>query len=679
MNRSSLFVKSTITSVIIVIFLTSWGYSNAEETIFTISPKAAKLNSLAFSGSSNIYPTAPFHGGFQALDVPSNQVIYFTDGQVTEDANESNYECVEKQLRLKATFTDEGEYLRVCGEIENLKPGDRAVILNYYIPTRRKNVTYSNSPNGKLILGNTQIEGNVYPIASAAWRGCCGEEPAVALAIPPDKPCIFGMTGGPQGLGVRFYLGISENATSLGNSAKFEFVIYQSETNWPFRTALKKYYSFYPEYYTYQANSDGFWMCGLEDSVPPNITSYGFNEYGSGASYAQAALDRDDSYGILSFPYTILGQRSIKHLETLPADYNEAIAVLDELCANQTNPELCELINLSCCFNSNDEFGLIPRVTVSSGNHVAFRLNPNPGLGPNSVGDTVLSDVNDKIETYPQIDGIYVDSLGALWPALLNYRAEHFGFAEAPLTFDPNGKVAIHNQLSHYEFVYKLRQNLHQSGRFLMGNGIYSYISKEDPAEHYRAGTRLGRFFLAALCDVGGSEQGINLDQERWEFYRASMGEKAYATLNYKWQDEYLEDVEKLFNKALVYAVFPTNNGGYYPDGYQRDEALLSWFVPKARFLFRKGWEPVTNAVVNSKDVVIERYGTGDSIYFALMSEADQTVDYNISIDLIALGLPQESICSEVARNKSINVDMPGEITLSLTPYETCIIKIAAP
>ena len=57
-----------------------------------------------------------------------------------------------------------------------------------------------------------------------------------------------------------------------------------------------------------------------------------------------------------------------------------------------------------------------------------------------------------------------MDSFGSNWPAVLDYRPDHFRYAQFPLTFDPAGRLAIHNDIAHYEFARTLREKLDADG-----------------------------------------------------------------------------------------------------------------------------------------------------------------------------------------------------------------------
>ena len=118
------------------------------------------------------------------------------------------------------------------------------------------------------------------------------------------------MVGDSEGLSVRFYLGVSPDTANFANKASFAFIIYNIEPAWGFRSAIEKYYSFYPDYYTARLKRDGLWLLNMRKNVVfPNVDQYGWNR--------GTEAERDEKYGILTFPYVITGVREIKRLPDL--------------------------------------------------------------------------------------------------------------------------------------------------------------------------------------------------------------------------------------------------------------------------------------------------------------------------------------------------------------------------
>jgi hypothetical protein len=254
---------------------------------------------------------------------------------------------------------------------------------------------------------------------------------------------------------------------------------------------------------------------------------------------------------------------------------------------------------------------------------VTFVTNPNPHLfedkpGARSTGAEAMERIHEWVARYPAVDGIYIDSLGRAWCGKLDYGHDHFPYARHPLTFDSAGRLAIHNVIGHYEFLEELRAELHSQKRLLFANGVYLYVAREPEYADVR---ETGRFFLASLLDVAGSESGVHPSMERWEFFRSCMGLKPYLLLNYYWTDA--AKVETYLNEALCYDVFAANSnlsGDYAsdPQGYARDRKLYDWFIPLARTLSKAGWQPVTHAASPTPDLRFERYGAGVEIFFTL-------------------------------------------------------------
>lgn len=616
------------------LFLLFISIAGADSLKYEISNESARLRFLELDDVE--IPLSNFYGGFDLYDVTNNEsrLIELSDCNLTLQGETSIFEAEANDLTLTVEFTPDpnNNYIVVNGVIENSDGLDRACILSYLIGIKTDECFYSNGINDSNTVNATTVhEQHIYPIA------CLGKDPnwAVTIAIPPTSPCIFSTTCGPEGVGLKMYLGMSPDVDDFPDTAHFRFIIYSADPEWKFRSALNKYYSFSPDYYDVVTTKDGLWMCHLEDDILPNIYSFGFDELGISSSYTSDALARDEYYDILSIPYIIAGQRQIYDVNSLPTNYEEAIGILDDLYDSGTDPELCEIIYTSTCEDLNNEFYYLPRC-VDDDNRLAFKLNPNPDIDPNCVGNLLLDKVEDILNDNPEVDGIYVDSLGAQWPALLNYNTDHFAYARDPLTFDIDGNLALHNTLSHYAFLEDLKTMLRADDKVVMGNGIYIYDSDTDPAEHYHPGAKLGRFFMASLLDIAGCEQGVNLDQQRWEFYRSCMGQKSYTSLNYKWEDD-ANDVMDLLNKAMLYGTFSTSSTGYYPDGYERDESFVASFASKVRLLTAAGWEPVTNAVVDQDLVLCERYGDANTVYFAVMSENTSDVNCNLTIDLSAI------------------------------------------
>lgn len=417
-------------------------------------------------------------------------------------------------------------------------------------------------------------------------------------------------------------------------------------------------------------------------SEPKNLDQYGYNETFS-VGDLNPTIQRDHAAGIMTFPYMIVGQRELKHLTTtLPANYAEAMAAYQRWTPEATRSaratkesiaaggdvHLQEEVATSALKDPTDRYVISIRNTSWGGNSVTFVTNPNPHLMEDkpdmrTTGAEAMALIHQWLAKYPDIDGIYIDSLGRAWCGQLDWAREHFPYTRYPLTFDSDGRLAVHNAVSHYEFLEQLRSELHSKKRLLFANGVYLYAARQPEYADVR---ETGRFFLASLLDVAGSESGVQPSMQRWEFFRACMGPKPYLLLNYHWTDA--AKVETYLNQALCYDVFATNsnlNSDYAgdPAGYARDRKLYDWFVPLVRTLSKAGWQPVTHANSPTPDLRFERYGQGREIFFTLYNPGP-TQECILRIDKPPLTLGTAAQVEQISGPGLVGV---GQDTASIT------------
>ncbi|MBM3890725.1 MAG: hypothetical protein FJ388_16570, partial [Verrucomicrobia bacterium] len=467
-------------------------FAAENESPLKIAADGGRLISLAVGGKNIALPTDG--GGFRIYDATNKKEVPLPSGTVTQNAGRASFVSKNTEVCLKAEFAPDRDFVRVRGELENLRGDERGFIVDYRIPLLSAGAIFSNGLEHSVRMADEkEYEGNVYPVAAM-----CDTKLGVAMAIPPSEPRVFGMAGDGRGMVMRFYLGISPKPKRFFNRASFVFIIYSVEPSWGFRSALSEYYRFFPDYYTPRLKRDGLFMFQMADRVPPNVDQYGFDLVESqwDSRTLNAAIARDEKHGIATFPYMIVGQREIKFLPALPKTYDEAMAIYakwtvadhaghaltKENAAAQGDIHLKQEVEASACKTADGKYAIVIRNTSWGQNSVSFKTNPNPDLFADERRPTVASYAFELMEqwlkAHPEYDGMFVDSLGANWPALLNYRPDHFADARYPLTFDPQGRVALQNDLSHYEYVETLREKMRASERLVLANGVYAYKSK---------------------------------------------------------------------------------------------------------------------------------------------------------------------------------------------------------
>ncbi|HVU33435.1 MAG TPA: hypothetical protein VHE61_08365 [Opitutaceae bacterium] len=661
-------------------------------------------------------------GGFHIYDATSRAEVPLPNGVVRATGAAAEFAVTASGLRLQATFTPQENYVLVSGWIENTRSDERGFIVDYRLPPFAVDATFAGDFGAAArIAGAAAREENVFPIAAMG-----GARGGVAMAIPPSEPRVFGMVGDAQGMATRFYLGTSPRTVRFPNRASFVFIIYPVDPAEGFRGALARYYGFFPDYYRPRLRHPGLFMFQMGDRVPRNVAQYGLDliEPQWDPQVLGAAIARDEEYGIAKIPYLIVGQREIKFLPRLPRDYDAAMAVFQhwtvadlaghmltkENAASGGDVHLKEEVESSACTGPDGRYSLELRKTRWGGNSVTFIMNPNPELFAGErrrvVGRDALELGRRWLAEHPEYDGLYVDSVGANWPAVLNYRHEHFTYAEYPLTFDPEGRVALQNTLSHYEYIAALRRWMRAQGRLVVANGIYAYDSRGDRGgpgkpmkirrgfdeyiaaralpEYYRAGTRVGRFFCASLLDFASSELGVGASVRQCREIRAFLGRKPYALLNYHWRDQ--ARVETFVNRCLAFDLFASSTTNQFdgteyednPDGYLRDRKLLNWFVPLARDLAAAGWEPVRHATVEGAEISCERFGRRGVVYFTLYNDSTAVQPCRLQIDLPALGFRDDAVIAEIARQADVQRVGARQVQLLLPPQRTCVLAVSS-
>ena len=681
-------------------------------TEFDLDGRGA-LKKLSAGGTALTFDAAL--GGFSARDVVAKTAIDLTQGKVSQKDSKTVFDTKPAQgLGLHAEFTAKDGYVLVTGYLEKSSPEDRAIILDYRVGFIGAGAVFSNAVNrgeeSKITATTTEFEGNAFPIAALQTA-----DRAVAVAVPHDFACSFGMVGSGQGLAVRFYLGVSATTKAFPNRAPFQFIVYPTEPGWGFRGALERYYGFYPGNYEPRVMKTGYWMFQVKGLVPERADQYAFNLLEIQNPHVPEDLNRDDKYGIASLLYTLVGQREIKFLDKLPTSYDEAMKVLEhwsieshrkypitkESIVAGRDQWLREEIKSSSATDADGKYHIQFRDTPWGKKSVTFKVNPSPYLFADqkveTVGGNSIRLIENWLKEYPQLDGVLIDSMGANWPATPDYRSDHIAYAQYPVTFDAQGRLFVSNITGHYEWCKNLGDKLWAQGKFFAANGLYAY--KTPNADHYRAPDKktrpkLSPFFSASLLDAATSEIGTRAGADRCQDVRVLMGRKYCTLTNYEWDDE--KKVREFYNRSLAYAIFASNtmtyagNGPYVenvneglsyvdnPKGYYRDKALLDWLLPKATMLQKAGWQPVTYAQIESGDplITLERFGHGDKVYFTLFNESTERKECTVKVDLKSLGFTAGTAdYREFAYDAKLETPAPDRITLTLEPRQAYVIS----
>lgn len=550
------------------------------------------------------------------------------------------WESADLGLRVTSTWSSEDGAIVCRGEVVDLTGEDRGVDLVASLPLGARGEGW--------LWGQSVVE------SAPLWDGDDGDEPValpralddltfsalsrpgeagISLAVPADSPsvCRFEWDSG-FGLLVRFSFGLSPGASgALRSRAPFAFTVSRIDPAWGLRDAARRYQERNPGAFEKRVEREGLWMFGTPRIDLPDPYNYAFREGGPGG------WEYDEEHGIGTYPYIIPGQREIKDLDTLPLNAAEALQFFEQWepgdgprgrgWGNRPVIETCML------HDADGSPHVVIRSTPWGGNSITFPLNANPWLHADSDRPTIakllLEHVERQHDEIPQLDGAYVDSLGA-WGNFLNLRREHFAAERVPLTWDrQTGRPAIDNSFTLLEFLWALRDLLHERDRLLFANGVHPNR----------------RFHFFAL-DILGVEGHGRLEQKR-----TMAGTKPFLLLIYNIEND-PERMEYWFNRCAHWGIYPSF-GNMRLFETQEDYApiadLNERYVPAMQRITAAGWRPVTHAYAGD-GAMVERWGpgAGGEVYLTVYpGEATTLEAVELTVDAAALGLGGAALIAE--------------------------------
>jgi hypothetical protein len=561
------------------------------------------------SGSQNQkYESRPF--GFLARDVAANSDVYLINGG----------ESPALHLKLDYKILEKNDHIEVSGKITSLELRDRAITLAFALPVdatqwnwwddiRRKRIINTGSEYFNIVSTHCGSTGamSLYPIAAIN-----NEQFGLAIGIDMLKPAIYRIVYHPglKQFLIAYDFGLSPDTLNFPNSAEFRFVIYKFEPQWGFRAALQKYMQIFPEYFEVRSKEQGIWMPFTDVSKVEGWQDFGFKYHEGDNNVAF-----DDANRILSFRYTEPMTWWMPMDKDAPRTLESALQIRDKLLSsNNQGQKVAAQVTLTAAMY--DEYGKPSLIFRNEPwcNGAVWSLNPNPYLAekPNFAdwhwSDEILEKLYGK-NAFAILDGEYLDSLEGYVTSDLNYRRDHFKHTTVPLVFDSDSKkTALYKGFAVFEITKWVSEKMRKMNKLTFANGVPYRFS-----------------FLCALLDVMGTETDWN-PSGRWNpppdsrlcLWRSMAGAKPYLLLMNTRYDEFSTDlVQKYFDRCAFYGFYPSmfshnaaeNPYWQNPKWYNRDRELFKKYVPIIKRVAESGWQPVTGAVTDNQDILLERFG----------------------------------------------------------------------
>lgn len=566
-------------------------------------------------------------------------------------------------LEFEATYRGAGPYLEIAGTVRDLRQEDRAVTVYFALPVSGEFTWWDSVTESRLAANPEEEYGNFqsgaqfgigglrsrYPLAAVTGGGA-----GLSLAVRMDEPIVHRLVYSPRlhRFFAAFDLGLVPETNHRGRSlasAPFRLLVYRHDPAWGFRSALKRYWSFFPDWFVKRLPGEGGWWCWGDLAKNPAAAEAGLTLHWG--PQGREAVKWDREHGVLSFLYIepemyqqTMGDwdhgptrdEILARLDKLAAGEPEALAAFAKLgyahsyvppawIKQHSLAEAIQAVTRSALASMQHEHEGEPVMGIAQyswmseskwGGLIPCNLDPDIPEGKGWFAREVflLPEFNDARRTGTPYDGVALDSFcGYGQYQRADRRRENFRYADTPLSFSAFDSRPVRvAAFASVEWLRELAATLHSRGMFLMTNCSWG----ETPA---------WLTFAAPYLDVFGAEAPTVADPD---FLRAIAGPKTLTDLPYKPRPE-----AELAHK-LVHGIYP---------GMGNELPVVARYTPLIRTLSAAGWDPLT-AATSTAEVRLERYGAQGTIHLVVHNRAKTPQTAEISLDLKTLGLSRPTV-----------------------------------
>ncbi|MFQ6057707.1 MAG: PQQ-binding-like beta-propeller repeat protein [Anaerolineae bacterium] len=651
-----------------------------------------------------VVPCAPAMSSHEVLRVPGNSWELRETRENSEACLVQSASLPESGLVISVTYTAHADHIAIHGEIADTAGRDRALDMTWGVPleaTNDQRRTTKESLRSSWIwwdevhtsrpITDTGIYAHAISAIYDGWLPISLYPYAgIALALPLDRPqlALLAYDGAKGRYGATFHLGISPQATRLGNRATFDLLLYRFDPAWGFRDVIARHRALQPEAYT------------------TALPLYDYADAEQGWYFTENGVQRalaEDAANVYSAQYTVgeLPLRIAPSTDPRPT-LDQALAVVTATLSSPREWEaaLARAITQSAVVDPNGDWslkhiGIYPWAPDWWEASWAANLDPDlaDGLAAWNLAWRITPAFTATTEAGAHLDGVQIDNFMST-PAF-DLRSEALAVTDWPLAYNPHTyQPAVHNGFAFHEYLAFLRDYLDANWGVDRGISI-NFWGLGHPN------------YLAEYIDAFGSEgnlkgdgEGPNWNPEILDYRRAIAYGRPYLFAN---QTPGLTATEAYtFSQlALLYGVRP-RRGPNAADWDPEAETIISDTVQLVTRYWAAGWEPLTYARANSDDVWIERFGsltndgrltTNDEnrtlvvdpsffVAFPIHNRTDITRTVTITIETAPLGLtdPTTATISDLASEQPMPFSVvDGNIVVGLTlgPRETRVLQVS--
>jgi hypothetical protein len=618
---------------------------------------------------------------------------------VRDVANDSGYYSFQNngsaalKLNFKSSLEVKADHVAFSGTLEDTTKMDRAISLVFALPIDARGWTWDEDIRTARTIASSGEYSRTQPIGSGSngnqsvypLANIHSETTGLAIALDMNFPAQYrlGYNAGTQ----QFFIVYDFGLTPEKPRADFRFIVYRTDPQSGFRSAVDKLQKIFPDYFALrEANKkQGLWMPFYDISKVEKPEDFGFRfrEAGEGAVKDGSAA-WDDAHDVL----TLLYSEPMTYWMTMPLDmprtYEAALGELRRIGADEKSG-YNRFARAVIASGMRDENG---RLAVRFENRpwangAVWSISPSPGLTQD--GSTPITGAslvwnerklerlrNDPGNSGAKIDGEYLDSFEGYVSANLNFARDQFAASQFPLTFSTTEFLpAQHRGLLVTEMARWMSREVRAAGGLMMANSV-PYIFG----------------FAAPWLDIMGTETNWKRDDKYvpdsdslMNLRRTLSGPKPYLLLqNTNFNNFSHDDVRRYMERSLFYGIFPSffsanaSEDIYWanPKLYNRDRDLFLKYIPVVRQVAEAGWQPLTKASSDNANIWLERFGDGNEIYLTLRNDAETVQTARITL---AAELKAGTSVAGVLPASTLPVQN-GAFEIALQPDQTAVVRV---
>jgi hypothetical protein len=561
-----------------------------------------------------------------------------------------------------------------------------------------------------------------------------GKKHGLAVAWPMDHPRFFNETfrqrssGGGQ-LVLQADLATSGVTDKFPYRADFEFMIYGFAGGDGFRGALARYYQLKPECFESISPRQGLWSlwvnkhmggyaqrCGVAYNQWEHDLSMDFNDslavFDMNKKYGMATLQYSEPWGFWhAFPIdwiategkpwpdtpdTSIPNGSLVKFNTRAIKAQLSKDLHDDQPADRfpgmTRAEVAKTIfNAATWYDPQGDWlgmsyqpkGFQWGKERKGWDAMVMILNPDPELPHPNRWDMHWRGQVDFVEKQArekgrQIDALYLDSeLYQLGWNQVNFRRDQWKYADLPLTYVKRDGQYVPTQalaLANVDFLVHNQEVCHQRGWPVVINSwhpLYALIASF--TDVLSAGEHGSPDSCVPVTDLG--------------YLRALAYRKVVSTMDYVLHFQGMQPskenaeriIEPRVNRYLMYGIYPGCANAWNDTAAFYFTPILEKYAAYCKVINLAGWEPVTGASVDARDILLERWGTGfdRGLYFTLHNLSNDTK--TCSLMYSSKALPRATGARELISGNPFEISSQGQkvtVSVKIPPGRTVLVQL---